>query len=93
MFPDDLTATAMIALPACAWVEREGSFVNAAGLVQPFERAVRPPDGARTDGQYLFEIAGYEGLYSGRRVRELMSATIPAFAKVLEAPAQPAHSH
>lgn len=93
MFPGDLTAAATVVLPACAWVEREGSFVNAAGLVQPFERALEPPDGAMRDGQYLFELAGYSGLYSGERVRELMAETLPAFAEVYEAPVAVVHAH
>ena len=88
-----LAAGAQIVLPACAWVERDGSFVNAGGRIQPFERATDPIEGARRDGQYLFEMAGYQGLYSGERVRELMAALIPAFAEVTEAPAIPAHAH
>lgn len=93
MFENDLTKGAALILPACAWVERDGSFVNADGLVQPFARAIKPPEGAQRDGQYLYEIAGYQGLYSGERVRELMAEAVPAFAEVWEAPAKPAHAH
>ena len=93
LFENDLMAEAAIVLPACAWAEREGSFVNADGLVQPFERAIDAPEGSRPDGQYLFEIAGYQGLYTGERVRELMAGTIPAFGDVQGAPATPAHAH
>ncbi len=93
MLPNALTESAEILLPACAWVEREGSFANSAGLIQPFERAVDPPDGAMRDGQYLYEVAGFEGLYRAARVRELMAATMPAFSELCEAPAKPAHAH
>ncbi len=93
IFENDLTAAAAIVLPACTWVEREGSFVNAAGLVQPFERAIDPPDGARRDGQYLYEIAGYHGLFDAERVRELISETSPAFAEAYDAPALAARAH
>ncbi len=93
IFENELMKAAAIVLPACAWVERDGSFVNANGLVQPFERAIEPPEGARRDGQYLYELARYEGLYSGERVRELMAERNPAFARVWEAPAAPAHAH
>jgi NADH-quinone oxidoreductase subunit G len=86
IFESDLTAAAAVVLPACAWVEREGSFVNAGGLVRSFERAIAPPDGARRDGQYLFEIAGCTGLYTARRVREMMAESLPAFAEVCELP-------
>ena len=90
LFPSDLIAHATVVLPACAWVEREGSFVNRAGLTQHFERSIDPPDGVRRDGQYLYEIAGYQGLYTGERVRKLMAETIPAFAETGELPAVPA---
>ena len=93
LFENDLMAGAAIVLPACAWVEREGSFVNAAGLLQPFDRAIDPPDGARRDGQYLYEIAGFAGLYSGERVRELMAAAMPAFAEAYVPPGMPVHAH
>jgi NADH-quinone oxidoreductase subunit G len=93
LFENDLMAGAAIVLPACAWVEREGSFVNAAGLLQPFDRAIDPPDGTRRDGQYLYEIAGFAGLYSGERVRELMAATMPAFAEAYVPPEMPVHAH
>ena len=93
IFPNELTAAATVVLPSCAWVERDGSFVNHAGKVQPFERAVDPPEGARRDGQYLFEITGHVGLYSGERVRELMAEELEAFRAVEEPPAVPVHQH
>jgi NADH-quinone oxidoreductase subunit G len=93
LFENELTKGATVLLPACAWAEREGSFVNTTGLIQPFEWAINPPDGAKRDGQYLYEIAGYEGIYSSERVRELMAATIPAFADICEAQPRPAHAH
>ncbi len=52
----------------------------------PAVRSVHAPEGAKRDGQYLFEIAGYTGLYSGQCVRDLMAEGIPAFREV----AQPA---
>ncbi len=93
MFESDLTADATIVLPACSWVEREGCFVNSAGLVQPFSRAIAPPDGARRDGQYLFEIGGYEGLYSSKRVREMMATDMAVMAEPVAAPLKPVHAH
>jgi len=93
IFENPLMDAAAFILPACVWVEREGSFINEDGLVQAFERAIDPPEGARQDGLYLFALAGYEGLYSGERVRELMAATMPAFAQAYEAPPKPVHAH
>jgi len=93
LFENDLMEGAAIVLPARAWVEREGTFANAGGKIQPFARAIRQSDGGQHDGQYLHAIAGLEGLYNARRVRELMAATMPAFDKVQEAPLKPAHAH
>ena len=93
LLTSDLIGAAEFVLPACAWSEREGSFVNAAGLIQPFDWATNPPDGARRDGQYLYEIAGYAGLYNGERVRALMAENIPAFKEIHEAPTQAVHAH
>jgi NADH-quinone oxidoreductase subunit G len=93
LFENDLTAAASIVLPACSWLERDGSFMNADGLLQPFDRAINPPEGAQRDGQYLFEIAGYKGLYGGKRVRDLMAGTIPEFAEPWVPPPMPVHAH
>ena len=93
IFPNPLVEGAAVVLPACSWAEREGSFVNADGLVQPFSRAILPPEGARRDEQILFELAGYVGLASGERIRELMAEQLPAFAEVYVPPAVPAHAH
>ena len=93
LFVSELMAGAAAVLPTCSWAEREGCFVNAAGLVQPFERAIDPPDGAKRDGQFLYELAGFEGLYRAGRVRELMAATMPAFAELCEAPGMAVHAH
>jgi len=92
-FENKLTADAAVVLPSCAFVERGGCFVNAQGRIQPFLTAIRPPDGCRRDGQYLYELAGYEGVYNAARVRELMAATMSPFGDLADAPAKPAHQH
>ncbi len=89
-----LAETGHLVLPMCAWVEREGSFINANGLVQGFQRAVAPPSGLTQDGQYLFELAGHRGVYSAGRVRQMMTdAGMSEFAATHEAPAEPVHAH
>jgi NADH-quinone oxidoreductase subunit G len=93
IFPNALTSAAELVLPFCSWAERDGSFMNHAGLIQAFERAVGVPEGARRDGQYLYEIAGFVGLYDAERVREMMAEEIKAFAELHESPKKPAHQH
>ncbi|MCH8853619.1 MAG: hypothetical protein IID41_13350 [Planctomycetes bacterium] len=67
--------------------------MNHAGLIQPFDRATNPPDGARRDGQYLYEIAGFAGLFDAERVREMMAEEIVEFASVHRPEKKPAHQH
>jgi len=93
LFPNVLTDAAELALPFCAWAEREGSFMNHAGFIQPFEWSVQVPDGARRDGQYLYEISGLLGLYNAQRVREMMAEEIAEFREICEAPRKPVHQH
>lgn len=93
MFANELVEGAKVVLPSCAWVEREGSFMNIARLIQPFERAIDVPDGARRDGQYLYELAGFSGLYQAGKVRAMMAETMPAFASIVEPPVMAAHAH
>ncbi|GMU25071.1 MAG: (2Fe-2S)-binding protein [Phycisphaerae bacterium] len=93
IFPGPLTEAAEIVLPFCAWVEREGTFVNHAGKIQPFQRAIDPPEGALHDGQYLYAIAGHGGLYTGQRVREMMAATMPEFKELHLPPPVPLYQH
>lgn len=96
LFENQLTGAATVLLPSCAFVERAGCFMNAQGKLQPFRAAIRPPDspvGIRRDGQYLYELAGYEGVYNAARVRELMAATMGEFAEVGDAPPRPVHQH
>ena len=93
MFPSALTEAAEVVLPFCAWAEREGTFMNHAGLIQPFERAVNVPDGARRDGQYLYEIAGFAGLFDAQRIREMMAEQITQFERIHEPQKKPIHQH
>mgnify|MGYP000036672117 CR=1 FL=1 len=93
MLPSALTRGAHILLPFCAWLEREGSFMNHAGLLQPFEQAVQPPEPAVPDGQYLWSLAGHTGLYRAAKVRELMAAGMPGFDHLHVPPKEPQHAH
>ncbi len=93
MFESGLTSAAHVVLPFCAWLEREGTFMNHQGLVQPFSRAIKPPEGAMADGQYLWSIAGHVGLFQAAKVREMMVASVPEMANVHVPPVPPEHQH
>lgn len=93
IFENGLTTAAQLVLPFCAWVEREGSFMNHQGLLQPFGRVINPPEGAVPDGQYLWALAGYTGLFRAEKARELMAASLPAFPPLHVPPPAPEHQH
>jgi NADH-quinone oxidoreductase subunit G len=93
MFDSALTPRAGALLPACTWAEREGSFMNQAGKIQPFDAALPPPEGAQRDGQYLATLAGMSGLYRGDVIRAEMAKEISEFGSIHEAPPAPVHAH
>lgn len=93
MVESPLTAEAELVLPFCAWVEKDGSFMNHAGLLQPFEQAILPPDGAMADTQYLWAIAGHPGLYRAEHVREAMAQASEELAKLHVPPPEPDYQH
>jgi NADH-quinone oxidoreductase subunit G len=67
-------------LPGATSFEKDGSFVNHAGLMQTIERAVRAPGGARPDGRILWELLGGRGLYHAGDTRRELARTVPFFA-------------
>jgi NADH-quinone oxidoreductase subunit G len=93
MFPSKLTDAAHLLIPSCAFAERSGSFMNAAGKLQVFEWAIKPPEGCMRDGQFFYELAGQEGLYNATRVIAIMGDQLEAFSEVWMAPEEPVHQH
>ncbi|HMO85495.1 MAG TPA: 2Fe-2S iron-sulfur cluster-binding protein [Lacipirellulaceae bacterium] len=71
---------ATFVLSGGSFAERDGTFVNHAGLAQEIRRAVRGPDGSRPDNRILWDLAGRTGLYQGAALREEIAAAIPELA-------------
>jgi len=80
IFPTLLSASARYVLPATASFEKEGTFVNHAGLAQTFPRATRPPTELRTELQLAFDLLGRRGLVQAAAVRAELADAIPALA-------------
>lgn len=55
--PNRLTEIAEAFLPAATWAEKAGSFENATGRVQSFERAISPVDFVKCEGQLALDLA------------------------------------
>ena len=85
LFPTLLTAAATFVLPATASFEKEGTFVNHAGLAQTFPRAARPPQETRTELQLAFDLLGRKGLVQAGAVRAELAKAVPVFAALAEA--------
>jgi NADH-quinone oxidoreductase subunit G len=82
LFPSPLGERATYLLPASAFAEREGSYVNRADRLQTVPQGIRPPLGVRTEGSLLWEMSGRKGLYSARDVMKEIAREILAFSAV-----------
>ncbi len=72
IFPSTLTAAADVLLPAAAWAEKDGTWENFAGKIQPFSAAVPPPEGTRREGDVYYKLLGRSGMYVAEDVRQDM---------------------
>jgi NADH-quinone oxidoreductase subunit G len=80
ILPTELSRAAQVVLPGASFAEKDGSYVNYAGLAQMLVRSIRPPAEGYTDGRIFMELAGRPGLYNARLVRQEMSKQIRYFA-------------
>ncbi|HUQ69559.1 MAG TPA: molybdopterin-dependent oxidoreductase [Planctomycetaceae bacterium] len=78
-----LSDAAHFVLAGAAWAEKDGTFVNHAGLAQPIFRGLRGPGDARPDGRILWELAGRGGLFRASTVRQEIANEIVAFSPLI----------
>ncbi|MGL6095415.1 MAG: molybdopterin-dependent oxidoreductase, partial [Fimbriiglobus sp.] len=83
-FPTAVTAAAKYVIPATTAFEKDGTFVNHAGLAQTFPRAAKPPVEVRAELQLAADLLGRKGLVQPAAVRAELAAAIPAFAGLAE---------
>lgn len=84
ILPSPLTAIAKFVLAGGSFAEREGTFVNHAGLAQAIRPAIRPPGEARPDGRILMELVGRIGLFHAASLRNELAENIPFFRNLGE---------
>ncbi len=82
LFASALTESATFVLPATSAFEKDGTFVNHAGLAQTFPRAVRPPVEVRSELQLAFDLLGRRGLVQAAAVRAELAKAMPQFANL-----------
>ena len=74
-------------------MEREGSFTNCDGLVQPFARCIPPLEGVKADGQFFHELVGEPGLFRAGKTLEKMAVEMSEFATVHIPRDEPEYAH
>lgn len=90
ILPNKLADSADVLLPATSWAEKDGSWENFAGKIQPFSAAIKPLEGTRREGDVYLTLLGRSGLYAAAIVRDEMGEPF-AQAKLPDASAaQPA---
>ncbi|MCI0642390.1 MAG: molybdopterin-dependent oxidoreductase [Gemmataceae bacterium] len=80
MFTSAAQSSAKYVLPASSFAEKDGCFVNHAGLAQAIHWAVRPGVLARTDGQILLDLMERRELMHAETLRKDLGAEVPFFA-------------
>jgi NADH-quinone oxidoreductase subunit G len=80
LFPSPLSRLADYQLPAGAFAEREGSYVNRADRLQTVPWAIRPPLGVRTEGSLYWELLNNPDLYNSRNTLDEISRNIIYFS-------------
>lgn len=80
LLPSPASAVAQYILPAASFAEKDGTFVNHAGLAQAIHWAVRPAQTERTDGQILLDLLERRGLVHAPTLRKELAAEVPYFA-------------
>jgi NADH-quinone oxidoreductase subunit G len=80
LLPSSASNFAHYVLPAAAWAEKDGTFVNRAGLAQAIHWGVTPTGECRTDGQVFLDLLERRGLVHAPSLRKELAATVPYFA-------------
>ena len=81
LLPTPLARRAHLVVPGVSFAEKDGCYVNHAGLLQATEWAIRPVEGAHADGQTFSDLLGRTGLYHAASVMRELAAAVPFFAR------------
>jgi NADH-quinone oxidoreductase subunit G len=84
VLPSAVSAKADFVLPAATWAEKDGTFVNYAGLAQAIKKAAHAPGESRSEGQVYADLMGRRGLLHAGPIRAELAAAVPALAGLTE---------
>jgi NADH-quinone oxidoreductase subunit G len=80
ILPSAASRRADFVLAGGSFAERDGTFVNHAGLAQEIHRGIHGPGEARPDGRILWELAARRGMYQPGALRREIAQNVPALA-------------
>src|SRR5579884_557929 len=80
LLPSPASNVAHYILPGASWAEKDGTFVNHAGLAQRIRWAVLPTGETRTDGQVFLDLLERRGLVHAPTLRKELAAAVAYFA-------------
>ncbi|QVL31540.1 molybdopterin-dependent oxidoreductase [Telmatocola sphagniphila] len=80
LLPSTVASGSKYILPATSFAEKEGTYVNYAGLAQGLKRTVKAPKECRPEAQIFMDLLGLPGLYNAQTIREMIAREIPYFA-------------
>lgn len=83
LFPSPLSSRVAWQIPAGAFAERDGSYVNHAGILQSVDWAIRPPSNVPVEGALLWRLLKRPGMYRARVVLAQMAAEMQALSSVV----------
>ena len=84
LLPSPVSNLAHYILPGASWAEKEGTFINHAGLCQGIHWGVVPTGEVRTDGQVFLDLLERRGLLHAPSLRKELAAEVPYFAALAE---------
>jgi NADH-quinone oxidoreductase subunit G len=80
LFASPASSWAKYVIPAMSFAEKEGTFVNHAGLAQAVRWGSSPPGASRTDGQVFLDLLERRGLAHAPTLRKELATTVKFFA-------------
>jgi NADH-quinone oxidoreductase subunit G len=84
LLPSTASNVASHVLPAASFAEKDGTYVNHAGLAQAIHWAAVPAGEGRTDGQVFLDLLERRGLVHVPSLRKEMAAEVSYFAPLAE---------
>jgi NADH-quinone oxidoreductase subunit G len=80
LLPSPVSQIASYVLPGASFAEKDGTFVNHAGLAQALHWAVTPTGEVRSEGAVFLNLLQRQGLVHVPTLRKELATEVPYFA-------------